>query len=393
MIRKRAIAAAKTQSHLIEVLTGIQTIKAQNVQLSARWKWQDRYKEFVNQGFRTVSVGVVSGQIGSFLTQLSSLLVIWVGMLEVLNGNLTLGMLIAFRIIAGNVTSPLLQLSTLWQGFQGVQLSMERLSDIINQDSEQSEQQAQQIALPPIKGNITYDKVKFRFSKQPEYQVNNVSLEVEAGKFIGIVGESGSGKSTLMKLLPRLYNIEEGRILIDGYDIAKVELGSLRRQVGIVPQDSLLFEGTVAENIALNDPTIDDEGIIEAATIACAHEFIMGLPNGYATVLAERGANLSGGQRQRIAIARTLVGNPKLLVMDEATSALDYETERIVCLNLQEWAIDKTVFFITHRLSTIQNSDKILMMNKGQLVEEGTHSDLMKMNGRYATLFGKQSEN
>ena len=193
-----------------------------------------------------------------------------------------------------------------------------------------------------------------------------------------------------MKLLPRLYEIEEGRILIDGYDIAKVELGSLRRQVGIVPQDSLLFEGTVAENIALNDPTIDDDGIIEAASIACAHEFIMSLPNGYATQLAERGANLSGGQRQRLAIARTLVSNPKLLIMDEATSALDYETERIVCLNLQKWAQDKTVFFITHRLSTIQNSDLILMMNKGSLVEQGTHNELLEMNGRYSTLFGKQ---
>lgn len=390
MIRKRAVAAAKTQSHLIEVLTGIQTIKAQNVQLSARWKWQDRYKEFVNQGFRTITVGVATGQIGSFLTQLSSLMVLWIGMLEVLNGNLTLGQLIAFRIISGNVTTPLLQLSTLWQGFQGVQLSMERLSDIINQESEQSEVEANQIALPPIKGKIEYVNVKFRFSKQPDFQVNNVSLEIKPGNFIGIVGESGSGKSTLMKLLPRLYEIEEGRILIDGYDIAKVELGSLRRQVGIVPQDSLLFEGTVAENIALNDPTIDDDGIIEAATIACAHQFIMELPNGYATQLAERGANLSGGQRQRLAIARTLISNPKLLIMDEATSALDYETERIVCLNLQEWAKEKTVFFITHRLSTIQNSDKILMMNKGHLVEEGTHKELIELNGRYATLFGKQ---
>ncbi len=391
MIRKRAVAAAKTQSHLIEVLTGIQTIKAQNVQLSARWKWQDRYKEFVNQGFRTVTVGVATSQTGSFLTQLSSLLVLWVGMIEVLNGNLTLGQLIAFRIIAGNVTTPLLQLSTLWQGFQGVQLSMERLGDIINQESEQTEIESNQIALPPIEGQITYDNVRFRFNtKQPEYQVDGVSLDIDPGKFVGIVGESGSGKSTLMKLLPRLYNIEEGRIMIDGYDISKVELGSLRRQIGIVPQDSLLFEGTVAENIALNDPTIDDEGIIEAATIACAHDFIMGLPNGYATQLAERGANLSGGQRQRIAIARTLVSNPKLLVMDEATSALDYETERIVCMNLQEWARGKTVLFITHRLSTIQNADSILMMNRGKLAEKGTHEELIRLNGRYATLFGKQ---
>ena len=187
-----------------------------------------------------------------------------------------------------------------------------------------------------LQGNLRYENVKFRFGKNGPYQVNDVDLSVEAGSFIGIVGQSGSGKSTLMKLLPRLYRIDEGNIYIDNYDISKVELNSLRKQIGMVPQDSLLFEGTIAENIALNDPTADDEDIIKAATIACAHEFIMGLPQGYATPIAERGSNLSGGQRQRIAIARTILDNPKLLIMDEATSALDYETERIVCMNIQQ---------------------------------------------------------
>ena len=390
MIRRRAVAQAKTQSHLIEVLTGIQTVKAQNSQLTSRWKWQDRYKDFVNQGFRTVTVGTFTSQTGSFLTQLSGLMVIWVGMLEILNGNLTLGQLIAFRIISGNVTGPLLQLSTLWQGFQGVQLSMERLGDILNQVAEQTIEETAQVALPPVEGNIQYEDVSFRFGDSGPYQIEKVNLKVDAGQFIGIVGQSGSGKSTLMKLLPRLYRIEKGRIFIDGYDIQKVELSSLRRQIGMVPQDSLLFEGTIAENIALNDPTADDISIIQAATIACAHEFIMALPQGYATRVAERGSNLSGGQRQRIAIARTILDNPKLLIMDEATSALDYETERMVCINIQEWAKDKTVLFITHRLNTIKSADKIVLMNKGIIAETGTHEELIRENGRYKVLYEQQ---
>ena len=209
---------------------------------------------------------------------------------------------------------------------------------------------------------------------------------------MGIVGQSGSGKSTLTKLIPKLYQPDEGRIFIDDYDIGKVNLSSLRRQIGIVPQDSLLFEGSVAENIALNDPQADTEAIITAAKIACAHDFIMGLGQGYATPLAERGANLSGGQRQRIAIARTILSNPQLLVMDEATSALDYNTERQLCLNLQKWSEGRTVLFITHRLSSIRNSDLILVMHEGRLVEQGTHTELMQSGQRYAALYQQQGE-
>lgn len=390
MIRRKAVAQARTQSHLIEVLSGIQTVKAQNSQLTSRWKWQDRYKDFVNQGFRATTVGTFTGQTGSFLTQLSGLMVLWIGMIEILNGNLTLGQLIAFRIISGNVTGPLLQLSTLWQGFQGVQLSMERLGDILNQTSEQTAEESLQVSLPSVTGEIYYEDVSFRFNTTGPFQVDNVNLRINAGEFIGIVGQSGSGKSTLMKLIPRLYNIEKGRIFVDGYDINKVELSSLRKQIGMVPQDSLLFEGTVAENIALNDPTADDISIIQAATISCAHEFIMALPQGYATRIAERGSNLSGGQRQRLAIARTILDNPQLLIMDEATSALDYETERMVCLNIQEWAKDKTVLFITHRLNTIKSAQKIILMHKGRIAESGTHDELIDLQGRYAILFNQQ---
>ncbi len=391
LIRKRAVAQARTQSHLIEVLGGIQTVKAQHFELTARWKWQDRYRHFVDEGFKSVAIGSAAGEVGGFLSQLSGLLILWVGMWLVLQGNFTLGQLIAFRIISGNVTGPLLQLSGLYQGFQGVQLSMERLSDILDQNPELGkEEDIGQIAMPPILGAVRFEDVSFRFGSSGPHQVDGVSVLIPAGSFVGVVGQSGSGKSTLMKLLPRLYEPEKGRIFIDDYDITKVELSSLRRQIGIVPQDSLLFEGTIAENIALNDPQASTEAILEAARIACAHEFIMGLGQGYATPIAERGSNLSGGQRQRIAIARTILANPQLLVMDEATSALDFDTERQLCLNLQDWAKGRTVFFITHRLSTIRNSDVILVMHQGRLAESGSHSELREIAGRYATLARQQ---
>ena len=195
-----------------------------------------------------------------------------------------------------------------------------------------------------------------------------------------------------MKLLPRLYEPNEGRILIDGYDISKVNLNSVRQQIGIVPQDCLLFEGTIRENIAMNNPDADTDSVIRVARAAAAHEFIMELPDGYGTKLGERGAGLSGGQRQRIAIARTLLQNPNLLILDEATSALDYDTESKVCINLQEALRGKTVFFITHRLSTVRHADRIVMMHQGKIAEEGTHKELMAEGGRYAALYAHQGD-
>ena len=246
------------------------------------------------------------------------------------------------------------------------------------------------VMLPPLHGEVRFEGLSFRFRPgQPEV-LKDINLEIKAGTFVGIVGQSGSGKSTLMKLLPRLYEPGEGRILIDGYDIAKVELYSLRRQIGIVPQDPLLFSGTVSENIALTNPEASSEEIVRAARLANAHDFIMDLPSGYSTPVGERGASLSGGQRQRVAIARTLLSNPNLLVMDEATSALDYETERKVCDNLLENLDDQTVFFITHRLSTIRQADVIVMLHQGAVVEVGTHQELMNHRGRYYALYRQQ---
>ncbi len=389
-LRNKAERNAETQSYLVEVMSGIQTVKAQNIELRSRWQWQERYARYVSAGFQTVLTSTAAGATSNLLNKMSGLLVLWVGAYLVIDGQLTLGQLFAFRIISGYVTTPLLRLTQLWQNFQETALSMERLSDILDTPQEADELDRLNIPMPAIRGAVQYDDVVFSFTKNGAPQLNHVSVEFPAGVFVGIVGQSGSGKSTLMKLLPRLYEPDSGRILIDNYDIGKVELYSLRRQVGIVPQDTLLFDGTVQENIALTQPDATSEEIIEAAKVAAAHDFIMSLPNGYNTRVGERGAALSGGQRQRIAIARTVLQNPRLLILDEATSALDYDTERQVSLNLAEAFRGRTVFFITHRLSTIKNANIILMMDKGAIVEQGKHEELMALKGRYYCLYQQQ---
>ena len=388
--RQAAEENAKTQSHLVESLTGIQTVKAQNVEIVSRWKWQEYYSKYIAKTFEKTITGTALSQTSQVLQKLSQLLVLWVGAALVLQGEMTLGQLIAFRIISGYVTQPLLRLSGIWQSVQELKVSFERLADVIDTPVESNESDQAKIPLPPIRGNVVFENLNFTFKPgQPEV-LKNINLAFNSGTFVGIVGQSGSGKSTLMKLIPRLYNPSSGRVKVDGYDIDKVELYSLRRQIGIVPQDPLLFSGTVAENIALTNPDADSEEIVRAAKLACAHDFIMELPSGYSTPVGERGGSLSGGQRQRIAIARTLLSNPKLLVMDEATSALDYETERKVCDNLVDNLSDCTVFFITHRLSTIKRADRVIMMHQGAIVEEGTHDSLMSMNGRYFALYRQQ---
>jgi ATP-binding cassette, subfamily B, bacterial HlyB/CyaB len=391
-LRAKAERNAETQSYLVEVMSGIQTVKAQNIELRSRFSWQERYARFVAAGFKTVITSTLANSTSNFLNKLSALLVLWVGAYLVLQGDLTLGELIAFRIISGYVTSPILRLAQLWQSFQETALSLERLSDIVDTPQE-AEKDRQNIPLPAIIGAVKYENVSFRFATNGPLQLCNVNLDFAPGQFVGIVGQSGAGKSTLTKLLIRLYEPEAGRILVDGYDVSKVELYSLRRQIGVVPQETLLFDGNVQENIALTNPDATTEEIIEAARIAAAHDFIMNLPNGYNTRVGERGASLSGGQRQRIAIARSVLQRPKLLVLDEATSALDYPTERQVCLNLAGAFKESTVFFITHRLNTVKNADLIVVMDGGRVIEQGSHPELMAMKGHYFYLFNQQEVN
>ncbi|WP_442948682.1 peptidase domain-containing ABC transporter [Nostoc sp.] len=389
-LQEKAECNAETQSYLVEVMGGMQTVKAQNLEMRSRWQWQERYTRYISAGFKTVSTQTTASSVSSFLNKFSSMLVLWVGAFLVLNQQLTLGQLIAFRILAGYVTSPLLRLMQLWQNFQETALSLQRLADILDTPQETEIGNCQNILMPSIQGSVRFENLSFSFSEHGPMQLSNINLDFPTGSFIGIVGQSGSGKSTLLKLLPRLYEPKSGKILIDGYDISKVELYSLRRQIGMVLQDTLLFDGTVRENISLGYPDASDEEIITAAKVAFAHDFIMSLPSGYNTRVGERGSGLSGGQRQRVAIARTVLQNPQLLILDEATSALDYNAEAQVCGNLAKAFQDKTVFFITHRLSTIRNADVILMMDQGAVVEQGTHEQLMALKGYYYCLYQQQ---
>ena len=390
LLRKKAERYADSQSYLVEVLNGIQTVKAQNIELKSRWEWQGRYARFMSASFNTILTQTASSSISNFLNKLSGLALLWVGAYLVIDNKLTIGALIAFRIIAGNVTGSLLRFVSVWQSFQEVGMSVERLRDVLDSPPEVDSDDRNNIPMPEIDGAVTFEEVSFRFGESGPLQVANVNIDFPAGSFVGIVGLSGSGKSTLMKLLQRLYPPLSGRIKIDGYDITKVEMYSLRRQIGVVLQDTLLFNGTVQENIALSNPDAGSDEIIRAAKIAAAHEFIMGLPNGYNTVVGERGGSLSGGQRQRIAIARTVLQNPRLLILDEATSALDYQSERMVSENLEEAFNGRTVFFITHRLGTVRNADCIIMMDKGSVVEQGSHDELMALKGRYYCLYQQQ---
>jgi ATP-binding cassette subfamily B protein len=388
--RDAAQENARTQSHLVEVLTGIQTVKAQNVEMISRWKWQDLYNRYISRSFEKTITGTALVETSQVLQKLSQLLVLWVGASLVLKGELSLGQLIAFRIISGYVTQPLLRLSSIWQSIQELKVSFERLADVVDTPEESNEADKQKIPLPPIEGDVVFQDVSFAFTPSSPEVLKHIDLQIPAGMFVGVVGQSGSGKSTLMKLLTRLYAPTAGRILIDHYDIDKVELYSLRRQIGIVPQEPLLFSGSVAENIALTDPEASSDAIIAAARMACAHDFIMELPGGYSAGVGERGAGLSGGQRQRLALARTLLSKPRLLVLDEATSALDYDTERRVCNNLLEGLHHCTAFFITHRLSTIRRADRIVMLHEGAIAEVGSHDELMERRGRYYALYRQQ---
>ena len=389
-LRKKANASAQVNSHLVETLSGIETIKGQGMELQSEWRWEKFYERQIKAGFRNTITSTSAGAASNFLQQVSGLIVIWAGATLVLNGQMTIGQLIAFRILSGYVTGPMLRIVSLWQNFQETIISLERLSDIVDQKDELEIAGQNLPPLSPIKGKINYKNLNFRFSNSGSLQLANINFEIQSGEFVGIVGSSGSGKSTLLKLLTRFFEPSEGFIEIDNTDISKVDLYSLRTQIGVVPQDSILFDGSIYENIALSRPEASFEEIQTAAKVACAHSFIQDLPSGYSTKVGERGSNLSGGQRQRVAIARMVLKQPKMLILDEANSSLDVDTEYQVTNELSNLFKNKTVLFITHRLTNLIHADKILVLHKGLLVEQGTHEELIEINGRYATLFKQQ---
>ena len=381
--RKVAESNANTQNHLIESMNVIQTIKTQNIENNTFKKWFENYTNFIQKIFNKTITGTILSESSSLLQKISQIIVLWVGASMVLKGQLTLGQLIAFRIISGYVTQPILRLSSLSQRFEELKVSFERLGDVINQEAESNILDKNNISMPEIKGEIKYHQVDYTYHENGNKILDNINVELKSKSIIGIVGRSGSGKSTFVKLLARLFKPNNGRILIDDIDIQKVELSSLRRQIGFVSQEPNLITGTVLENISISDPEINKSEIVDAAKSACAHEFIMNLENGYSTKIEERGGSLSGGQKQRIAIARALITKPKILILDEATSALDFITEKEVLRNIYKMNENCTVIFVTHRITNLVNVEKILLMSNGQIVEEGNFSQLINQRGLF----------
>jgi subfamily B ATP-binding cassette protein HlyB/CyaB len=381
---------AENQAFLVESVTGVETLKAMAVEPQMQHRWEEQLAGYVAASFRVLSLGNVASQSVQLVSKLVTAGVLFFGAKLVIDGSLSVGELVAFNMLAGRVSTPVLRLAQIWQDFHQARLSVARLGDILNTPAEPTFNPGR-AALPAIRGNITFEHVTFRYRVDGPEVLHDVSFNVPAGQIVGIVGPSGSGKSTLAKLIQRLHVPESGRILVDGVDLAMVDTAWLRRQLGIVLQENVLFNRSIRDNIALVDPTMPMEQVIAAATLAGAHEFILALPEGYDTIVGERGSSLSGGQKQRVAIARALVTNPRILIFDEATSALDYESERVIRQNLAEISKGRTVFIIAHRLSTVRQTDRIITIDAGRLVEDGSHDHLINTGGRYAALHRLQA--
>jgi len=381
---------AENQAFLVESVSGVETLKSMAIEPQMQRRWEDQLAAYVTASFRVLSLGNTASQLVQLVNKLATAGVLYLGARLVIDGDLSVGELVAFNILAGRVSAPVLRLAQIWQDFHQARLSVARLGDILNTRPEPIYNPGQ-TALPAIQGDITFERVTFRYRIDGPEILHDVDFRVPAGQIVGIVGPSGSGKSTLAKLIQRLYVPESGRVLVDGIDLSVIDPSWLRRQVGVVLQESVLFNCSVRDNIALADRSMSIERIIAAAELAGAHDFILELPNGYDTVVGERGSSLSGGQRQRLAIARALVSDPRILIFDEATSALDYESERIIQQNMPRLARGRTVFIIAHRLSTVRRSDRLITIDRGRLVEDGTHDTLVKAGGRYASLYRLQA--
>ncbi len=389
MINERFLIASENRSFLIETITGIRTVKSSSVENNFIRRYEEMLARLVKSSLAVINLANVANSIGTFLHAIFNLSILWIGSYYVMEGEISVGELIAFQMIAGQLIAPVMRLINQWQYFQQIRVSMERLGDIMNEETEPAFNPSR-TTLPSLHGDIALEKLAFSYSPESGKVLDNINIRIPAGMKVGIVGRSGSGKSTLTKLIQRLYLPENGRILIDGVDIAQVEPAWLRRQIGVVLQDSKLFSGTVEENIRIACPNASHEDVVNAAKLAGADDFISQFQNGYETFVGERGSLLSGGQRQRIAIARALISDPRILIFDEATSALDYESENIIMQNIEPIAEGRTMLMIAHRLSTVRNCDAIIVIDKGKIIEAGSHDDLLKRNGAYAKLYYSQ---
>ncbi len=381
---------AEAQAFLVEMVTGAQTVKALAVEPEVQKRWEGLLAKYVRSSFKTAKLSGVAGTVGQFIERGSSLAILWLGAHLVMSGDLTVGQLIAFQMLSGRVSGPVLRLVQLWQDFQQAGLSIRRLGDIFHSTPEPSVN-VTKTRFPAIQGHVRLETITFRYRLDGPEVIRKINLDIRAGMIMGIVGRSGSGKSTLAKLIQRLYLPEAGRILIDGIDLALADPAWLRRQIGVVLQESFLFNGSVRDNIAFHYPQATMEEIIRVANMAGSHEFILELPEGYDTVVGERGTALSGGQRQRIAIARALLTNPRILIFDEATSSLDSESESIIQRNLRQICQGRTVILIAHRLSTLRIAERIIVLERGEIVESGSHEELMIRKGLYHHLQMQQS--
>ncbi len=383
---------ASGQQLMVETIVGMQTVKASAMEPIFQRKWEERLAAYAQTAFQAKMLGVTASTVVTFVSQITTALLLFFGTLSVLNGELTVGGMIAFNMISRLMSKPIIRIAQLWQDFQEVQVSIEHLSDIFNAPLETNQTAA--LVGPKIEGEIEFRNVGFTYKPDLPLALNHVSLSIAAGEVIGIVGPSGSGKSTLTKLLQRFHMPSFGEILIDGLDLAEVDPVWLRRQLGVVLQENFLFNESVHENIAMARPDMTRAQVMRVAQLAGADEFISRLPNGYDSRIEERGANLSGGQRQRLAIARALATNPRILILDEATSALDYESERIIQHNMDRIVQGRTVIIIAHRLAAVRNCNRIVGMIDGEIAEIGTHDQLLRRRGGlYAHLWSLQNEN
>jgi subfamily B ATP-binding cassette protein HlyB/CyaB len=376
---------AENQAFLVESVTGVETVKAMSVEPQMQRRWEEQLAAYVRASFASATLGNVATQLATLINKLTIALTLFFGARLAIEGGLTVGELVAFNMLAARVNSPVLRLAQLWQDFQQVSISIDRIGDILNSQPEPSFD-ATRPSLPAIKGDIAFEGVTFRYRLDGPPVLRDVALSIPAGQVVGVVGPSGSGKSTLAKLVQRLHVPGVGRVLVDGIDLALIDATWLRRQIGVVLQENVLFNRSVRENIALGDPAMPLEAVMAAAELAGAHEFIAALPHGYDTMVGERGTSLSGGQRQRIAIARALVANPRVLIFDEATSALDYESEQVIQTNMRRICVGRTVLIIAHRLSAVRFADRIVTIEAGAITEDGSHDELIRHGGRYAKL-------
>jgi ATP-binding cassette, subfamily B, bacterial HlyB/CyaB len=389
-INERFNTGAASQQFLVESIVGIHTLKSAAIEPVLRNQWEEKLAAYVRTSFQAVKVATLGQNLIQYVSKATTALVLFFGALAVINGDMSVGELVAFNMIMGQVVAPILRLSQLWQDFQQVQISVDRLGDILNSAPET--QRLEHSNLPPARGAIRIKEVTFRYVAGGPETLSEIDLDIPAGQALGIAGQSGSGKSTLAKLVQRLYRPERGQILIDGIDIGQVDVAWLRRQIGVVLQENILFNRTIHENIALAAPGMSRTQVIAVARLAGADEFIAKLPLGYDTQVEERGANLSGGQRQRIAIARALATQPRILIFDEATSALDYESEQIIQTNMRHIVKGRTVIIIAHRLAALRVCDRIITIKEGRIIEDGTHQQLIERpDGMYGKLWRMQA--